>query len=351
MAGRSGTALIISLLLVFVPGAFSTALAADTELLRRGATIYLDQCRRCHGPYAKDRVAEEFPSVARLARAIGGDGCRISWAKNLGGSLSNVELNSVAAYLQHVETTGQEVEPLVSEPRARQVEKVAQMPPQADTTIADGTDSARVEPLPVPIISLLKRNEVARGGYLYTQHCYRCHLSYGQTRQGREMSWEKLTSIIANGKTSTQMRGFSMQAGGKLYGGEISAISRYILTWEAFGGPPALPSRILEPPAMDPAELKPIGLPRFPPVLGDAAQGHRIYIRFCSRCHGIDRQGMVGPKVRPPWNTLYPELWFKSIIKNGVPDTLMVASDRLPEARLSARAIDDLVIFLTTSSR
>lgn len=159
------------------------------------------------------------------------------------------------------------------------------------------------------------------------------------------MAEDRLLSTIANGKTSTQMTGFSVQAGGKLYNSEITAITNYLLTWERFDQSPAIPVRLLRPPAADPTDLQPLGLPKFPPLRGDGEAGRRLFLMVCSSCHGNDRRGFIGPDLLHSWNTVFPELLLKSIVKNGVPGSLMIGNEARTSP-LSAKNIDDLLLFL-----
>ena len=201
-----------------------------------------------------------------------------------------------------------------------------------------------------PLAKLIASHPVAQGGWLYTQNCYRCHLTYGQTRQGRGMSGDNLRKIVANGKTSTQMTGFAVVAGGKLVDSEIEAIVAYVVAWENFGGPPAIARQLLVPPAGNPGDLRPIGLPRFPEVEGDEERGRLLYRSQCSRCHNPDRSGFIGPSLLGPWESFRPDLFLKATVKSGVPGTLMPAFGTMTKAKLSPREIDDVVAFLRGAS-
>jgi mono/diheme cytochrome c family protein len=209
------------------------------------------------------------------------------------------------------------------------------------------TSNARmVEDLSPPLAKLVAKNPVASGALLYTQNCYRCHLTYDQTRQGRGMSPENLRKIVENGKTSTQMSGFGVLAGGKLKNSEIEAILSYITTWENMSGPPALAPELLVPPASDPAALRSVGLPRFPLVQGDARVGRVLYFANCSRCHNPDRSGYIGRRLLPPWDGMRPDLFLKATLKGGIPGSLMPAFATDANGKLRPKEIDDVVSFL-----
>ncbi len=211
--------------------------------------------------------------------------------------------------------------------------------------------SARMpEGLTPPLAKLVAKNQVANGGWLYTQNCFRCHLTYDQTRQGRGMSPENLRKIVENGKTSTQMSGFGMLAGGKLKNSEIEAILVYIATWENMSGPPALAPELLVPPALDPGALRPLGLPRFPPVQGDERGGRVLYLTNCSRCHNPDRSGYIGRRLLAPWEGMRPDLFLKATVKSGIPGSLMPAFATDAKGKLRPKEIDDVVAFLLSGS-
>jgi mono/diheme cytochrome c family protein len=160
------------------------------------------------------------------------------------------------------------------------------------------------------------------------------------------MSPENLRKVVENGKTSTQMSGFGMLAGGKLKGSEIEAILSYITTWERMSGPPALAPELLIAPASDPTALRSVGLPRFPPVQGDARVGRVLYLTNCSRCHNPDRSGYIGRRLLPPWEGMRPDLFLKATLKRGIPGSLMPAFATDANGKLRPKEIDDVVSFL-----
>lgn len=209
------------------------------------------------------------------------------------------------------------------------------------------TAKARMDQgLTPPLAKLVAKNPVASGGWLYTQNCYRCHLAYEQTRHGRGVSPENLRKVVENGKTSTQMSGFGVLAGGKLKSSEIEAILGYITTWESMSSPPAIAPELMVPPASDPAGLRPVGLVRFPTVQGDERIGRVLYLTNCSRCHNPDRSGYIGRRLLPPWDTMRPDLFLKATLKSGIPGSLMPAFATDAGGRLRPKEIEDVVSFL-----
>ncbi len=211
---------------------------------------------------------------------------------------------------------------------------------------ASSSEAEERQGLTPPLVKLVTKNPVAHGGWLYTQNCYRCHLAYGQTRQGRGVSTENLRKIVENGKTSTQMSGFAVLAGGTLKQSEIEALLRYITTWESMSGPPAIAPELLIPPASDPAGLRPLGLVRFPPVQGDVKIGRVLYLTHCSTCHNPDRSGYIGRRLLPPWDGMRPDLFLKATVKSGIPGSLMPGFATDAKSTFRPKEIDDLVSFL-----
>lgn len=340
--------LVLILCLIVIPAgaglAVTPAEIVDDPLVH-GAWLYKVNCVRCHGSYEKERPGEEYRSRERLIRVIGEKGCGVAWSKRAGGVLSVAEIEALSQYIHTWEQLGKEPDlPVLPEvPKARVPVVLPPFQPAAALPAAGEEQENRLTP---PLARLVAHNQVAQGAWFYTTTCYRCHLSYAATRQGRSMKEAEIRKIVENGKTSTQMTGFSVLAGGKLKNSEIDAILAYILTWEKFDGQPAIAAELLRPPQTDPAELLPIGLPRFPLVRGDKANGRRLFLQECSRCHNADRSGFVGRRLLPPWDSMRPDLFLKSTIKNGVPGTLMVNYSEKPDGALSPKQVDDLVTFL-----
>lgn len=339
---------VVALLAILFLTATSVLSAEKPEILNEpvvhGAWLYQANCRRCHGPYDKERPGEDYPNQERLEMAVAEKGCRIAWAKTLGGSLTGEEITALARYILAWESRGEEPDlpPLpeipantVTEPHPAELLYEAVIPAQKEGRT-----------LSPPLARLVATNPVARGGWLYTENCYRCHLAYGATRHGRGLGGDQLKKIVEKGKTSTQMSGFSVLAGGKLPESEIEAILAYIATWENLSSPPAIAPELLIPPATDPANLRPIGLPQFPGVQGDARKGRELYLITCSRCHSPDRRGYLGPRLLPPWDGMRPDLFLKATIKSGIPGSFMQAFAAASNAKLNPKEIDDIISFL-----
>lgn len=317
-----------------------------------GAWLYAGNCLQCHDSYADARLAESYEDSSELITAIGARGCKIAWARSRGGSLGSNELDSLAAYMEKWEELGREPQlpPLPPQP-----EKTAPSPSpkvtSAPTRQPTSTTVPSEEQLSSPLIHLITTNPVAAGGFLYTRNCYRCHLSYEKARMGKGTSKELVLRLITEGKTSTQMRPFSRMLGGPLKTLEIREIVAYIAFWEERGESPAIADTLMNPPALDPADFAPIRLSRFQQVQGDAAAGSRLFRRHCSVCHGPAGEGLLGPSLTLEKLGIRPDLFIRSVMKMGIPGSLMRPWDTGRGGILSAKELDDIVSALLRAER
>jgi mono/diheme cytochrome c family protein len=197
---------------------------------------------------------------------------------------------------------------------------------------------------------IVSKNPVAHGAWLWTQYCYRCHLAYDESRQGRDADREDLQQIIEEGKIATQMEAFSRQFGGELKSREIDNIVHYIYTFEDLDAPPALPDGIMVPPTPDPAALIPVALPEVPPVEGDAQHGEQLYTLHCQRCHGAPDEGDIGPRLAKDWHSVRPDLTIKATMVQGVPGAAMPAWGQEQDGPLTEQDVNDLVAYVLTWS-
>lgn len=313
-----------------------------------GAYVYRNNCVRCHSTYGEARLAEEYDAEDELHEAIAGQGCRLSWAREAGGELGRSEIEGLTAYMFIWERENREPElPMLPPPP----EKPEQRPISKKMAAAEKTNQKKSDhDLPPALMDVLSQNRVAFGGYLYTRNCYRCHLSYERSRLGRDSSEEALIRIIQEGKTSTQMKPFSQLLGGKLKNSEIKAIATYILTWERLGETVVIADALLTPPAIDPSDLKPFRLPRFPMVEGDSEAGVSLYKDFCTSCHGDRGEGKIGPSLTRSQARIRPDLYFKGIMKKGIPHSLMKGWGKEGGGNFTAKDIDDVVALLMSWS-
>lgn len=337
--------------------AFSKPAAARTyegvlqEPVVLGAWLFTGKCMACHGTYAKDRLAEEYDDQDELAKAIGSGGCKVIWARRGGGILGVSELAALAAYMLRWEE--EEKEPLLPELPAQPVEPAPDQPAQAarGVTLIMPPAVTEEQQLTPPLTKLITTNPVAEGGWLYTRNCHRCHLSYRQARLGKGIERETLRRTISEGKTSTQMKGFSRVLGGNLKSSEIKAVVTFITTWERKGEPLAIAAELMTPPAVDPADFVPVRLPKFQAVTGDPKAGATLFIKHCLSCHGTRGEGYIGTSLHEETRVPRPDLFFKSIIKRGIPGSLMKSWTDGSAETLSAKDIDDIVSALLAWSK
>jgi mono/diheme cytochrome c family protein len=304
-----------------------------------GAWLFKAHCMRCHGGYDQERLASEFDDDQELRNAFEGGNCRIKWGRRYGGKLGRKETLALVDFMRAWEDNDGPLH-LPELPPMPAGDLPPPPKPKVKTALAEDEPGDQMDPV---LKKLLEINPVAHGAWLYTQHCYRCHLTYAKARSGRGFTEETIRNTIVNGKTSTQMTAFSRMLGGRLSNREISGIVDYIVTFEKFGEAPALAAIVTVPPEVDPAALLPIGLPRFPKVAGDAASGARLYALNCTRCHGMSGEGYVGRRLAKTWMVLRPDLMVKSILKQGVPGSPMPAWSQNEGGPFSAKEIEDVV--------
>jgi mono/diheme cytochrome c family protein len=316
--------------------------AAGEEVLEDpvvfGAWLFKAHCVRCHGDYGEERLAGEFEEERELRSAFERDRCRIKWGRRYGGKLGRKESRAIVRFMRAWEDG--EGPPELPELPPLPAKDLPPPKPEAKKGYSLEAPADRIDPV---LEGLLEIDPVANGAWLYTQNCYRCHLGYEKARSGRGFSEETVRKTITNGKTSTQMTPFSRMLGGKLNNSDISAIVAYIMIFEKLGESPALAQIVTEPPQADPADMLPIGLPQFPKVAGDTANGARLYARHCARCHGMDGEGYIGRPLAKDWMVLRPDLMVKAILKQGAPGSPMPAWSQNAGGPLSAKEIDDLV--------
>ena len=184
------------------------------------------------------------------------------------------------------------------------------------------------------------------GQQIYRQYCYVCH---GEGSYGR---WDKtfkrfipairgvslqatadrayLDAQIAKGRPGTQMPAWDKQAGG-LSPGEIDGLLDYVQPPEsrraAMAGPDALPV----------------------PPRGDAAAGSRLFLAYCSGCHGMTGRGGIAPEIgNPAFQQAASDAFIVTTVRRGRRNTAMPAfQPRVPGARgLSDAQLGDLLAYI-----
>lgn len=336
---------LLAVLLIFPQQAMNQTpegVLADPIVL--GAWLYEGNCRRCHGGYEESRLAEEYEDEDELKPAVESDGCQLVWAKHRGGTLGYKEIGALVAYM----TVWEEEEEAPSLP------PLPPQPKEEPILVKVDTPAKTIEPASVEteekedpkLKRILDSNPIAKGGWLYTQNCHRCHLGYEKNRMGQGFARDTIKTTIADGKTSTQMTPFSRLRGGDLTTAEIDSITDFIVTWEKFGEPLALPELAMVVPGEDPSTLKHIGLPKFKRIKGDSDRGHVLYVKTCASCHGSYGEGYIGKPLNKQWWVNRYDLFAKSVIKDGVPYSPMTPWSEGSGGELTADQIENLVALI-----
>lgn len=272
----------------------------------------------------------------------GAGGCFVDWSYRFDGPFRSTELKAVTRYMLTWEELG-------GPPDLPPLPGHATPTPYPTPTSPSAEGPATPTPTPTPAMSdevrlIVDGSDLAHGAWLYTQNCYRCHLSYAQGRMGQSLSEDAIERAIKQGKDGTSMNAFSRREGGTLKFSEISAIVHYILAWETLEAQPALPEALFVPPTPDPEDFKMIALPTAPVVSGNSENGAKLYQQHCAACHGLYGEGGIGPRLAKVWPSVRPDLTVKSIIAQGVPGSPMPAWDEKLGGILTEEQIDDVVI-------
>jgi mono/diheme cytochrome c family protein len=317
----------------------------DDPLLR-GAWLYEGNCIRCHGPYQQERIGRGLDEDDIVDALEGGSGgCSVDWSTQYGGPLRSRDLKALALFMTTWEELGQ----------APELPELPPQPiptPQATATPAAG-DVISASPTATPTPSLdpavriaIEGSDLALGAWLYTQNCYRCHLSYEEGRMARGLAEETVERNIRQGKVGTSMPAFDRRQGGELRVRELRAILAYMHAWEMLGEPPALPEVLFVAPTPDPSQLLTIKPLEVAPLNGDPQQGARLYAQHCTACHGLYGEGGVGSRLATAWPSVRPDLTIWSTIASGVPGSLMPPWEKKQGGPLAGQEINDLVALI-----
>lgn len=344
---------------ILVLAVWTGARAQDTatdplaDPIVRGAWLYEGNCVRCHGAYAKARLGEE-KSRKTVTAEISGDarqGCTIDWGIAHGGALSIKEINAIVDFIEAWEEQGGDLTlpPLPPQPTPT-LTPTPTVAPSSDEVALAVPVTPTPTPLPPDLLLALDSNPIARGAWLYTQNCYRCHREYASGRMGIGLERDRIERTIRGGKSGTNMPAFAISQGGTLQANDIKLIVNYIEAFERLGVEPALPDVVRRSMAqtLDPALLAPIALPTTPIVEGNATRGALLYRVYCIDCHGVQGEGGVGPTLPGVWLGVRPDLTLRAVIARGAPGTQMRGWSQAHGGPLDDAAIDDVVAYLLT---
>ena len=344
---------VLAVVFVFVGLQPASAQTPDplADPVVKGAWLYIGNCQRCHGDYAKARVAEGL-SAKELKAAVSGDarpGCAIAWSLANGGPLPGKDIGALVAYMTAWEEAGAQpaLPPLPPQPT-----RTPTPAPTVITTGAETTAAASASPTPPPLapelLAAFAADPVAHGAWLYTRNCQRCHQTYATARMGQGLDINLLKQRIQEGNPGSNMPAFSFRLGGPLKASEVSAVVAFVSTWEATGGPPALPAVVATAVTAEAkaAAAAAVALPAGAAALEPAARGLLYYGTLCAPCHGAAGEGGTGPALAQFRPEMRPESALRTVIVEGVAGTAMIAWSQLEGGILDNGVIDDLLALL-----
>jgi len=245
--GATASCLLMSLLFVCLVTPYKAQAQTPDPLadpIVHGAWLYVGNCVRCHGDYAKARLGDGVDAI-QLRKRISGDpgqGCRISWSIVKGGSLKSNEINAIIAFITAWEKAG--VAPELPMPPPQPTRAPAPMPTTASGPVTPAAPAAEAAAIAPELSAALAVDQVATGAWLYVRNCYRCHREYATARMGSALPLEQVKSTVREGKAGTNMPAFGIARGGALKSAQIGSVVAYIEAWETTGSEPALPDLI-----------------------------------------------------------------------------------------------------------
>lgn len=352
--------------------------------LSQGAWLYRSHCEECHGAYGDERVGRRLKRKELEAKIAGKkrSSCEVVWAKSKGGPLSASQIKAITYYIAAWEQVGREPDlpPYSPLPTPTAIPKSRATVKPAGTAQATSTSIETVQTrLPISLTStptsspasvagqaegsealkaIFKQDSVAHGAWLYQEHCYRCHYAYADYRQGKGATADFVRDNIVNGNDS--MEPFSIRNGGELRTSEINAVVDYIMTWEELEGPPPLPAPVATamsetwPDRMAGPHETPSATPRLAGVgidvneraAGDLETGRVLFQTYCTACHGFKGEGGLGKPLARAWEDENPQDLIRSVIANGVENTIMQAWSVEQNGPLSTQDIDNLTAYI-----
>lgn len=180
---------------------------------------------------------------------------------------------------------------------------------------------------------------------LYHQNCRGCHgdaetvsasIPLNDPLYLQLMTPERMTQIVTEGISGTQMPAMAISHGGSLTDEQVEIIVKGIFAWR--GDSPA------------PANLPPYSAP-----LGDVAQGQVAFGVSCASCHGADGKGIkgkAGSVVNPAFVGMVSNQYLRTITLIGRPDLGCPSfQDRIPGRAMTNEEISDVTAWLVAQRR
>ena len=254
-------------------------------------------------------------------------GCAIAWSLANGGPLPGKDISALVAYMTAWEEAGAQpaLPPLPPQP--------TRTPTPAPTVITTGTETIAAAACPnadaagAGIAGSVRRRSGGSRRLAFTRNCQRCHQAYATAHMGQGLDIDLLQQRIQEGNPGSNMPAFSFRLGRPLKAGEINAVIDFISTWEAAGGPPALPAAVAAAVAAEAkaAAAATVALPAGAAALAPAARGLLYYGTLCASCHGAAGEGGAGPALAQFRPEMRPENALRTVIAAGITGTAMIA--------------------------
>lgn len=210
---------------------------------------------------------------------------------------------------------------------------------------------------PKPGPEIVRPDEVKDFATLYAQNCAGCHGKNGMGGAALPLNnpaylaiagEANLRTVTANGVKGTLMPAFAQSAGGMLTDAQVDALVKGMLSAWA-----------------KPEEFAGVALPPYADkALGNVANGQKLFVEACARCHGTNgtgvkvARGQQLPKgatqdtiLDSSYLALVSNQSLRSLILGGrpdedVPDWRSYITSRAPRA-LTSLDVNDIVAWLT----
>jgi len=188
---------------------------------------------------------------------------------------------------------------------------------------------------------------------LYAQNCAVCHGAAGEgigdtpplnSEAVRQMSESDLARTIARGRDNTMLAAWALEEGGIFTNSQINDFVTFIqqVNWDFVAARVdelgLTPPQVIQLEVIDEMLGELVALPE-----GDVlAQGLTIYAENCAACHGDGAGTLITPALDSADLRARPADELESLIRNGVPGTLMAAW----EGKLSNQEITAVLTLL-----
>ncbi len=269
-----------------------------------GRKLYRRNCAACHGRRGEGGIGTALASPGFLAAA--------SDAFLASTILDGRENTAMPAWRRF---TGQQVSDLLAYLRSWQPKRSRRDEVLALVRSADPRASERI------------------GRILYRTNCRTCHGADGMGDLAVSLATREFLTLVDDGYLYTTIvsgrPGTGMPAWRHLTSEDVASIIRYIRSWQT-----------------EPGRAVPPRIPR-----GDPWVGRTLYRDNCSKCHGDEAEGGVGPQLNNPvFLATATDGMIAEWIRSGKVGTAMLGFARAQQGvgELSERQIADIVAYLRT---